>query len=90
MLAGDEESTAQWLDAARSLILDFRSNKLFFPWDKYVKFMDTPKKLGERHSNQRPVKPLMKWKQWLGDCKVFRFTSWRSYPDRGSQRRLYR
>jgi len=38
MLAGDEESTAQWLDAARSLILDFRSNKLFFPWDKYVKF----------------------------------------------------
>ncbi|KAI9873850.1 MAG: transcription factor TFIIIC subunit tfc4 [Pleopsidium flavum] len=38
MLAGNEESTAQWLDAARDLILDFRSIKLFFPWDKYVKF----------------------------------------------------
>lgn len=38
MLAGDEGSTIQWLDATRGLILDFRSNKLFFPWDRYIKF----------------------------------------------------
>lgn len=38
MLAGDEESTTHWLHAARGLIMDFRSNKLFFPWDKYIKF----------------------------------------------------
>ena len=39
MRAGDEESTIQWLDATRSLILDFRSNKLFFPWDKCIRFL---------------------------------------------------
>lgn len=38
MLAGDEESTVQWLDATRGLIQDFKSNKVFFPWDKYLKF----------------------------------------------------
>jgi len=38
MLAGDEDSTIQWLDATRGLILDFKSNKLFYPWDKYIKF----------------------------------------------------
>ena len=38
MLAGDDESTVLWLTTARDLILDFRSNRLFFPWDKYVQF----------------------------------------------------
>jgi general transcription factor 3C polypeptide 3 (transcription factor C subunit 4) len=38
MLAGNNDSTLQWLDAARGLILDFKSNKIFFPWDKYIKF----------------------------------------------------
>lgn len=39
MRNGDLRATNEWIDAARDLTDDFRSFKLFYPWDKYVKFL---------------------------------------------------
>jgi general transcription factor 3C polypeptide 3 (transcription factor C subunit 4) len=39
MRNGDGRATNDWMDAARDLTDDFRSFKLFYPWDKYVKFL---------------------------------------------------
>lgn len=36
--SGDVKSLSQWMNAARTLISDFQSQKLFFPNDKYIKF----------------------------------------------------
>lgn len=36
--SGDAKSLSQWMNAARTLISDFQSQKLFFPNDKYIKF----------------------------------------------------
>lgn len=39
MRNGDVRATTNWMDAARDLTDDFRSFKLFYPWDKYIKFL---------------------------------------------------
>ena len=35
---GDTESRREWMSAAQTLIQDFRSNSIFYPTDKYMKF----------------------------------------------------
>ena len=35
---GDEQATVEWMKVANILIQDFRSNKVFYPIDKYMKF----------------------------------------------------
>ena len=35
---GDTESRREWMSAAQILIQDFRSNSIFYPTDKYMKF----------------------------------------------------
>ncbi len=39
MESGDEEATSQWMEAASVLINDFRSAKVFYPPEKYMKFL---------------------------------------------------
>jgi general transcription factor 3C polypeptide 3 (transcription factor C subunit 4) len=39
MRSGNIRATADWMEAARDLTDDFRSFKLFYPWDKYIKFL---------------------------------------------------
>ncbi|KIN06080.1 hypothetical protein OIDMADRAFT_24417 [Oidiodendron maius Zn] len=39
MRNGDVKAATNWMDAARDLTDDFRSFKLFYPWDKYIKFL---------------------------------------------------
>ncbi|KZF24968.1 TPR-like protein [Xylona heveae TC161] len=38
MREGDEDALREWMIAANRLVQDFRSCKVFYPWDKYVKF----------------------------------------------------
>ena len=38
MRDGDEEATAEWMDAASELIQDFRSVRVFYPWDRMRQF----------------------------------------------------
>jgi general transcription factor 3C polypeptide 3 (transcription factor C subunit 4) len=38
-LAGDEQAKADWMQAAKKLVDDFRSYKQFYPWEKYIKFL---------------------------------------------------
>ncbi|KAL1897662.1 transcription factor TFIIIC subunit tfc4 [Sporothrix stenoceras] len=37
--AGDEDVAAEWMEAAKELIDDFRSFREFYTWDKYVQFL---------------------------------------------------
>lgn len=39
MRAGDLTATQKWMEAAETLIDDFRGFKTFYPWDKYVEFL---------------------------------------------------
>ena len=39
MRNGDVRAMNDWMDAARDLTDDFRSFKLFYPWDKYIEFL---------------------------------------------------
>lgn len=39
MAAGDLEAEDEWMAAAQDLVVDFRSFKEFYPWDKYLSFM---------------------------------------------------
>ena len=34
-----EEATLEWMKAAQVLVQEFRSAKVFYPWDKYVRFL---------------------------------------------------
>ncbi|KJR87796.1 general transcription factor 3C polypeptide 3 (transcription factor C subunit 4) [Sporothrix schenckii 1099-18] len=37
--AGDVDAAAEWMEAAKELIDDFRSFREFYTWDKYVQFL---------------------------------------------------
>ncbi|KAI9821550.1 MAG: transcription factor TFIIIC subunit tfc4 [Phylliscum demangeonii] len=37
--AGDEMATLEWMEVAGRMIEDFRSTKVFYPWDRYIKFI---------------------------------------------------
>lgn len=37
--AGDEDAAAEWMEAVKELIDDFRSFREFYTWDKYVQFL---------------------------------------------------
>lgn len=39
MAAGDLAAEDEWMAAAQDLVVDFRSFKEFYPWDKYLNFM---------------------------------------------------
>lgn len=39
MRAGQNGPTIAWMEAAQELIEDFRGFKMFYPWDKYVRFL---------------------------------------------------
>lgn len=39
MRAGDEDATEEWLDAADALLRDFRSNRVFYPHEKHMRFL---------------------------------------------------
>ena len=39
MQFGDENATEEWIEAANSMVDDFRSAKVFYPWDRYLKFL---------------------------------------------------
>ncbi|KAK2765329.1 transcription factor TFIIIC subunit tfc4 [Arachnomyces sp. PD_36] len=50
MREGDEEATEDWLDIADALLRDFRSNRVFFPQERYMMFLgysrEAKRKLG--------------------------------------------
>ncbi|KAI9851300.1 MAG: transcription factor TFIIIC subunit tfc4 [Thelocarpon superellum] len=39
MRAGDESATIDWMRGSKVLVQEFRSARVFFPWDKYVRFL---------------------------------------------------
>jgi len=39
MREGNSDATVLWMDAAEDLIDDFRGFKLFYPWEKYMRFI---------------------------------------------------
>ncbi|OAA58477.1 sam domain containing protein [Niveomyces insectorum RCEF 264] len=54
--AGDPDAAAQWMDAAKELIDDFRSFREFYSWDKYVQFLGYNNFLHDRtHGAEQPA-----------------------------------
>lgn len=45
----------QWMLAAETLIQDFQSERLFFPWDRYVRFYGYSKEARKKALNMRPA-----------------------------------
>jgi general transcription factor 3C polypeptide 3 (transcription factor C subunit 4) len=39
MRKGDSSATEAWLDAADTLLRDFRSNRVFYPWERHQRFL---------------------------------------------------
>ncbi|KAI9789279.1 MAG: transcription factor TFIIIC subunit tfc4 [Peltula sp. TS41687] len=39
MKSDDEDAVREWMEAASMMIKDFRGAKVFYPWDKYIKFL---------------------------------------------------
>lgn len=39
MKSGDDDAVNEWMEAASLMIEDFRGAKVFYPWDKYIRFL---------------------------------------------------
>lgn len=55
MREGDEDAQDQWLDAAEAMIRDFRSNRIFYPFQRYDMFTGFNENMPEKI---RPKGPL--------------------------------
>lgn len=55
---GDLGRNFQWMLAAKTLIQDFQSERLFFPFDKYVKFYGYSKEARKKALNTKAVQAL--------------------------------
>ena len=55
---GDLGHKFQWMLAAKSLIQDFQSERLFFPFDKYVRFYGYSKEARKKALNTKAVQAL--------------------------------
>lgn len=55
---GDLARNFQWMLAAKTLIQDFQSERLFFPFDKYVKFYGYSKEARKKALNTKAVQAL--------------------------------
>ena len=51
---GDAHARAEWTVAARHLIQDFRSNSIFYPPDKYMRFLGYSSKARARSAAMKP------------------------------------
>lgn len=54
MRAGDEEARLEWMDLAKELIAEFRRQKVFYPWDKYIRFLGYGNAARKRAISRRP------------------------------------
>jgi general transcription factor 3C polypeptide 3 (transcription factor C subunit 4) len=94
MRAGDVESVQRWMEAARNMIDDFRSFKLFYPWDKYARFLGYSKNsrmepeapldpslaaMADRLSQSKFSHPIV-----LGKLIICRYRRWCPSRDKGS------
>lgn len=52
MKSGDEDATTEWMEAAKTMIEDFRTARVFYPWDRYIKFTGY-----SREARARALKP---------------------------------
>lgn len=52
---GDLGHKFQWMLAAKTLIQDFQSEKLFFPYDRYVRFYGYSKEARKKSLNMKPA-----------------------------------
>lgn len=55
---GDLGHKFQWMLAAKTLIQDFQSERLFFPFDKYVRFYGYSKEARKKALNSKAVQAL--------------------------------
>lgn len=55
---GDLGHQFQWMLAAKTLIQDFQSERLFFPFDKYVRFYGYSKEARKKALNSKAVQAL--------------------------------
>ncbi|KAI9825411.1 MAG: transcription factor TFIIIC subunit tfc4 [Thelocarpon impressellum] len=59
MRRGDDAATEKWMKAAGVLIQEFRSSKVFYPWDKYVKFLGYTAEARKRASKSKSSEIVM-------------------------------
>ena len=55
MREGREEAMADWMSIARVMINDFRSAKVFYPWDKYIRFLGYTAEARKRATKSKNV-----------------------------------
>ena len=65
MQSGDEGATDQWMEAAGVMIEDFRNAKIFYPMDRYIRFLGYSREARARAS--RPNGTAMTVLQALGE-----------------------
>ena len=51
---GEEAARSEWMSAARSLVQDFRSNSIFYPPDKYMRFLGYTSEARARSAATKP------------------------------------
>ena len=57
--AGDAEAAAEWMEAAKELINDFRSFREFYTWDKYVQFLGVNNLIQDSTAEGVPAVPAV-------------------------------
>jgi general transcription factor 3C polypeptide 3 (transcription factor C subunit 4) len=56
MRTGDPVARENWLDAADTLLRDFRSNRIFYPWERHQKFLGYSKDALRQTNRRKHIK----------------------------------
>lgn len=67
---GDEQATAEWMELAKILIQDFRSNKVFYPFDKYMRFFGYSKEARTRALKPKASQAVEEMEAMAGRLRI--------------------